>query len=72
MQDEYIDKILFRSKKGYIIYNFIKPLQPKTPYNKKEICKIFSQKHAITIMDEEPKTGPYDFLIKWADTRKKI
>ncbi|NQU79935.1 MAG: putative sugar O-methyltransferase [Bacteroidetes bacterium] len=69
VQDYYINKILTKSTRGYITYNYDKPFSAGSPYNKKEITKILSRKHTIRIIDEKPKTGPINFIITWDDTK---
>jgi len=67
MQDDYIDKILFRSRKGYLTCNYDQSSSSNTPYNKKELVEILSAKYDLKIVDEEPKTGPDNFIITWND-----
>jgi putative sugar O-methyltransferase len=72
VQDEYINKILNKTKRGYITYNYDSDkstlASPMTPYNRKEVVRILSQKHALLIINERPKTGPVNFIIVWDDT----
>lgn len=68
VQNDYLNKILFRSRRGYLICNYNGASSSTMPYNKKELCEILSKKHTITIINEEPKTGPDNFIIKWDDT----
>jgi len=76
IQDDYINKVLNKAKRGYLTYNYDneKPTLslPMTPYNKKEIVRILSQKHVIRTIDEKPKTGPMNFIIIWDDTKKMM
>jgi len=67
VQNQYIQGILSRSKRGYITYDFDGPSSENLPYNKEEIIQILSKKHAIHIADERPKTD-VNFNIIWDDT----
>jgi hypothetical protein len=70
VQDDYINKILYRSKRGYLTCNYDKPSSPESPYNKKELSQKLSKMHTVEIMEENPKTGTYNFIIKWDSTKR--
>ncbi len=69
-QDEYIEKILSKSTRGYLTCNYDGTSSLKVPYNKEELHRILSKKHPIQIVDEKPKTGKFNFVIVWNDTEK--
>jgi hypothetical protein len=62
LQDLYYDKIIKRSKNGYLTYNFISNLCNIDSYNKEEIFDKFSEKN-IKILDETPKTFEDNLII---------
>lgn len=71
IQDEYIKKILNKSKRGYITYNYDKNENtdhPAVPYNRKQITQVLSRNHRLRILDERPQTGFANFIIIWDDT----
>lgn len=81
VQDDFIDKILYRSRRGYLTCNRgyrpsnhsnDKPASSTLPYNKEELCQILSRRLAIDIMDERPKTAPYNFIIKWNNAKNDL
>lgn len=55
LQDIYYNKIISRSKNGYLTYNFISDLCNIDSYSKNEILDKFSKKN-IKILEETPKT----------------
>jgi len=72
VQDDYMQKILSRSKRGYITCNYDEPSSPNNYlYNKKELTQMLSKAHNIKIMDERPKTSPMNFIIVWDDTKQR-
>ncbi|PIS09354.1 putative sugar O-methyltransferase [Candidatus Beckwithbacteria bacterium CG10_big_fil_rev_8_21_14_0_10_34_10] len=74
IQNEYIDKVLKTTKKGYITYNYQNESKnkyhPVSPYSKKEIIRILSKYHQLKILPERPKTGSANFIIVWDDIGK--
>ena len=62
LQDLYYDKIIKRSKNGYLTYNFISNLCNIDSYNKEEVFNKFEEKN-IKILEEEPKTFEDNLII---------
>jgi len=69
LQDDYIQKILPFSKRGYLTCNYDGISTPNSPYNKEELFRMLSQWHSIEVVDEEPKTSRDNFIIKWDDEK---
>lgn len=73
VQDDYIDKILNRSRRGYITYNYdigskvIYHPASTSPYNKEEITQILSKNYHVHIIDERPNFNSVNFSIIWDD-----
>jgi len=70
VQDHYITRVLYRSRRGYLTCNYDNPSSPKTPYNKEELYQILSRKHNVDVLDEKPKTAKSNFIIRWDDTKR--
>lgn len=73
VQQIYIDKILNKAKRGYIIYNFdghpSQKYDPVRPYYKEEILSILSKYHKLEILKEYPhEKWNNPFIIIWNDT----
>jgi hypothetical protein len=62
LQDLYYDKIIKRSKNGYLTYNFISNLCNIDSYNREEVFNKFAEKR-IKILDETPKTFENNLII---------
>jgi hypothetical protein len=62
LQDLYYDKIIKRSKHGYLTYNFISNLCNIDSYNREEVFNKFTEKN-IKILDETPKTFENNLII---------
>ncbi len=62
LQDLYYERIIKRSKNGYLTYNFISGLCNIDSYNKEEIFNKFSEKN-IKILEENPKTFEDNIII---------
>jgi hypothetical protein len=62
LQDLYYDRIIKRSKNGYLTYNFISNLCNIDSYNKEEVFNKFSDK-GIKILEETPKTFEDNLII---------
>jgi len=62
LQDLYYDKIIKRSKNGYLTYNFISNLCNIDSYNREEVFNKFSEKN-IKILEETPKTFEDNLII---------
>ena len=60
-QEVYIEKVVLRSKRGYITYNEISPPSFDS-YTKKELTRIIP---GAKVMDEVPLTHPRNSLIVW-------
>ena len=72
IQDEYIDRVLLNSKRGYMTCNFDRETEdPNKPYDKKYLVKRMSERHDPVILEEVPKTGYMNFIMVWDDTIKK-
>jgi hypothetical protein len=69
VQDDYIEKILAKSKRGYITYNYDGPSLPSSPYNKEEIIQILSKRHIVTIADDVRFAHGIAFVLIWDDTK---
>jgi len=72
VQDYYVDRILSKAHRGYITYNYGGAAYETSPYNKHEIVERLSEKHAVRILDEKPKTAPMNFTLVWDDTRLSL
>ena len=72
VQDYYVDRILSKAHRGYITYNYGGAANETSPYNKHEIVERLSEKHAVRILDEKPKTAPMNFALVWDDTRLSL
>jgi len=73
VQDEYINKIIKKTQKGYITYNYHSKSKENKyklvePYSRQKITQILHENHHLNILDERPKTGPVNFIITWNDT----
>lgn len=62
LQDLYYDKIIKRSKNGYITYNFISEVFNIDSYTKEEMFEKFTEKN-INILDELPNTFEDNLII---------
>jgi ribosomal protein RSM22 (predicted rRNA methylase) len=62
LQDLYYDKIIKRSKNGYLTYNFISNISNINSYNKVEVFNKFAEKN-IKTLDELPKTFDNNLII---------
>jgi putative sugar O-methyltransferase len=62
LQDLYYDKIIKRSKNGYITYNFISGIFNIDSYNKKEMFEKFTEKN-INILEELPNTFEDNMIV---------
>lgn len=72
VQDDYMQKILTKLRRGYITCNYDEPSSLNNySYNKKELTQILSKAHNIKIVDKRPKTYPINFIIVWDDTKQK-
>lgn len=70
VQDAYINKILCRSKRGYLTCNYIST----TVYRKEELCQILLKTHtSLKVIEERPLTTPPtmspNYIIIWDDTK---
>jgi len=63
IQDVYLKKIILNSKKGYITYNDISPVNFRS-YKKEELLKIIPNSH---IIEEVPLTHERNCIIIWGD-----
>jgi hypothetical protein len=66
LQDEYIEKYIQRSKKGYLIYNHINPPEFGS-YSAKEFCQLVP---GAEILEENPLTDRANVLIVWGHKLK--
>jgi hypothetical protein len=62
LQDLYYDKIIKRSKNGYLTYNFISNICNIDSYNREEVFNKFAEKN-IKILEEIPKTFEDNLII---------
>jgi putative sugar O-methyltransferase len=69
VQDDYIEKTLARSKRGYITYNHDGPSSPSSPYNKEEIVQILSKRHTVLTADDVRFAHGIAFILIWDDTK---
>ena len=67
VQDDYMQTILYKSRRGYITYNYDGISGVDTPYNRGEIVELLSKVHIVRILDERPKTGRNNFVIVWGE-----
>lgn len=63
IQDVYLKKIILNSKRGYITYNDISPVNFRS-YKKEELLKII---HNSRIVEEVPLTHERNCIIIWGD-----
>ena len=63
LQDVYLEKVILSSKRGYITYNEITPLEFYS-YKKDELVKIIPHSK---IIDEIPLTHPQNCIIIWGN-----
>jgi putative sugar O-methyltransferase len=61
IQDEYLENYILKSKRGYMIYNHINPIEYES-YSALDICKIVP---GAEIIQEIPKTDKTNVLIVW-------
>ncbi len=61
IQDEYLEKYILKSKRGYMIYNHINPIEFES-YSALDFCKIVP---GAEIIQEIPKTDKTNVLIVW-------
>lgn len=61
LQDDYLEKFILKSKKGYMIYNHINPPEFLS-YTAEEICEMIP---GSEIVDEVPLTDKTNVLIIW-------
>ena len=62
LQDLYYDKIIKRSKNGYLTYNFISNICKIDSYTREEVFNKFAEKN-IKILEEVPKTFEDNLII---------
>lgn len=63
LQDEYLEKFILRSKRGYMIYNHINPSEFKS-YSARDICEKIP---GAQLKQEIPLTDETNVLIVWGD-----
>ena len=61
IQDEYLESYILKSKRGYMIYNHINPVEFES-YSALDFCKIVP---GAEIVEEIPKTDKTNVLIVW-------
>lgn len=61
IQEIYLEKVILKSRSGYIIYNDINPSEFKS-YKKEELLKVIS---GSRIIEEVPLTHPKNCVIVW-------
>jgi 2-polyprenyl-3-methyl-5-hydroxy-6-metoxy-1,4-benzoquinol methylase len=61
LQEEYLENYILKSKRGYMIYNHINPVEFES-YSALEICEIVP---GAEIIQEIPKTDKTNVLIVW-------
>jgi phospholipid N-methyltransferase len=66
IQDEYLENYILKSKRGYMIYNHINPVEFES-YNALDFCKIVP---GAEIIEEIPKTDKTNVLIVWGHNSK--
>lgn len=62
IQKEYYDKVLSKSKMGYITANFINSVFNLDYHTKAELLSMFTNSYTLP---EEPSTHPYNIIILW-------
>jgi len=66
IQDEYLEKVVLRSSRGYITYNEITPAEFNS-YKAEELLRIIPGARSI---EERPLTHPLNRIIVWGDPRQ--
>jgi hypothetical protein len=70
-QQDYIERFLYKSKRGYLIYNYENGAAgPHAPYTKEEILEILSKKHHVRAIEQTPelrKVYEYNFIMVWGE-----
>jgi putative sugar O-methyltransferase len=61
IQDIYLNKVILRSKRGYITYNEITPLE----FNSYKLAELIEMIPGSRIFKEEPLTHPKNCIIVW-------
>jgi hypothetical protein len=61
LQDDYLERYILKSKRGYMIYNHINPLEFES-YSALDFCELVP---GAEIIDEVPKTDNTNVLIVW-------
>jgi len=74
VQQEYIDKILSKAKRGFIIYNSDVSSNAKydsiQPYSREQILQILSKYHKPRVFRDCPADYNKPIIIVWDDTSK--
>jgi len=63
IQEVYLEKVLLRSKRGYITYNAITPVEFNS-YTRNELLEILPDPR---VYEEEPLTDPNNCIIAWGE-----
>jgi hypothetical protein len=61
LQDDYLERYILKSKRGYMIYNHINPPEFKS-YSALDFCELVP---GAEIIEEVPKTDNTNVLIIW-------